>query len=302
MTLRTQLLGGLWGRAHMSPVEDAGAAALAAEQAAPAPVDPVASEDHEAGDAASAAAATREADDAEARGEAPAEPERPKRQPWERKRIDKLTADAKAAQEAREAAEARAQAAEARAATYEALYGRQEASSAPAAGAPPPPAGDRVYTQAEFDAETSRRANITRLNERIEGVFDAGLKAKGAEWNTRINEAARAFGSDLQQRPDIFEALTALPNAADVYFELAGDLDHMAEVLTLPPVQLGMELARLSAKAGTSPKGPSVSRAPAPIAPLDGAAPEAEDLTKVPMEEYARTREAQMAARQAARR
>jgi hypothetical protein len=277
-----------------APVEDAGAAAVAAEAAAPPPVDPAAAADHEGDDAAEAAGATREADDREARGE-PAEPEKPARIPWQNKRIDKLTAEAKAQQERADRLEREAQEARDRVASYEALYGK------PDGAAPAPAGGPRTYTELELQAEAARIANVNRLNERIEGVFDAGVKAKGTEWNARVQQAAQAFGADLQKRPDFFEALTALPNPEAIYFELAGDLDHFAEVLAMPPVKMGMELASIAHRA-SSPRPPNVSRAPAPITPLDGQAPEDIAMDKLPMDDYVRVREKQMAERQASRR
>lgn len=255
-------------------------------------------DDHEAGSAAAAAAATREADDADASGEPAPEPEKkPARVPWQVKRIDKLTAEAREAQEAREAAERRAQEAERRAQAYEALYGK-DGGAAPAAGDAPAPAG-RTYTEKDVQAEAVRIANVRQLNERIDRVFDDGLKSKGADWNTRVSTAAAAFGADLQQRPDFFEALTALPNPDEVYYALAGDLDHFAEVLAMGPAQMGIALATMATKGG--PKSPSVSRVPAPIAPLDASAPEEVPLDKADMSDYVKIREKQQAERRAAR-
>lgn len=239
-----------------------------------------------------------------------ADPPPPKRIPWQNRRIDQLTARVSQAEERNAELEREAQAARERAAAYEALYGRAE--DPPAGGAPPPPpaggaapptspTGERLYTKTELEAEAARVANVNRLNERIEGVFNAGATAHGKAWTERVSAAGAAFGTDLQKRPDLFEALTALPNPEAVYFQLAGDLDHFADVLAMPPIQLGMELARLSVAAGGTVKPQRLSNAPAPITPVEGnggGGGGGEETT----EQYAERRERERAARYAGQR
>lgn len=244
-------------------------------------------------------------------GDPPPAPEpKPARIPWQNRRIDQLTARVSQAEERNAELEREAQAARERAAAYEALYGRAE--DPPAGGAPPPPpaggaapptspTGERLYTKTELEAEAARVANVNRLNERIEGVFNAGATAHGKAWTERVNAAGAAFGTDLQKRPDLFEALTALPNPEAVYFQLAGDLDHFADVLAMPPIQLGMELARLSVAAGGTVKPQRLSNAPAPITPVEGnggGGGGGEETT----EQYAERRERERAARYAGQR
>jgi hypothetical protein len=248
-------------------------------------------------------------------GDPPPAPEpKPARIPWQNRRIDQLTARATAAEERAAQLERDAAAARERAAAYEALYGRSD--DPPAGGAPPPPPpppgagaaprtdGARVYTQAELDAEVARAANLRVLNDRCETMFQSGGTKHGKDWSNRIQAAGQAFGPELAKRADFFDALTGLPNPEDVYFALVGDLDHLADVLTMPPVKMGMELARLSVENGAAPvRQPRLSNAPPPIVPVEngaggGSGAQGEETT----EQYAARREREREARFAARR
>lgn len=199
--------------------------------------------------------------------ESPAAPARPD---WKDARLAKQTAKLREAEETAAAATRQATESAAELARYRQQYGAQP----PVAGAPAPtaavPSADRLYTKAELDIETARAANIKVLNDKCEQMFDAGASQLGDQWKQRVAAAQNAFGEDLRQRPDFFEALTTLPNSAAVYSELAGDLNHFAEVLALSPTRLGMELAQLSVKVGNGPSPRQVSQAPAPITPIDG--------------------------------
>lgn len=256
------------------------------------------------GGEAGAGDAAGEGGDAAGDGDEPPAPPKT-RTPWTVKRIDQLTATSKAAAERAERAEAEAANYRSQVAAYEALYGKPEG----AAGAPPaaaPAAADpaaRTYTQAEVQEEARRIASLQTLNTKCETLFNDGAKKHGDAWKAQVDAAGQAFGADLRQRGDFFQALTDLPNGADVYHQLTGDLDHFAEVLAMGPVQLGMELAGLSAKANAKPKGPAVSRAPAPIEPIDGSGGNGDTpLEKLSMADYAKVREKQREERMAARR
>lgn len=239
--------------------EDGGAGGGGAAPEA-APAEPVPAEPAAGGDDPPAAAAQPAGDD---------EPAPRSRTPWQVKRIDALTAEKRAAEEARVEAEKRAADAEARASAYEALYGRQD-------GAPPPPAAapaggepaTKVYTQADVQAEAQRIASLQTLNDKCENLFAEGAEKHGDDWKARVEQVGKAFGPELSNRVDLFQALTKIPNAADVYHALAGDLDHFGEVLAMSPLDLGMELATLSTKVAQKPKAPAVSRVPAPIDPV----------------------------------
>lgn len=227
---------------------------------------------------------------------------KPTRVPWQTKRIDQLTAKAKQAEEdAAEKARALAEA-QARVAAYEALYGRNDDTPSPQPQAIPQPQGERLYSQAEVQAEAQRIAANQALNTRLEGLFQEGSQSYGQEFINRVNAAGQAFGPELGSRVDFFQALAELPNGVAVYHSLAGDLDHMAEVLTMSPIKLGMELTRMSQAASAKPKAPAVSRTPAPIDPIEGpSGGDAQDMSKMSMDDYVKARNAQREARYAGR-
>lgn len=229
----------------------------------------------------------------------PADPPPPTRVPWQSRRIDSLTSRAKTAEEIAAAKDAELAATKARLEQYEALYGRDD--NAPAAAAPPaaaPPAGERVFTAAEVQSEAAKLAARQALEQRLEGIYQEGGKTYGADWQKRLSAAGAALGPELQARPDFFEVLSKLPNAVDVYYKLAGDPDHLAEVLAMQGADLGLELAKVSSAATVKAKPKTPSKAPPPIDPIDanGSADE-NDLTKVDMAEYAARREKQIAER-----
>lgn len=119
------------------------------------------------------------------------------------------------------------------------------------------------------EAEKVRAEEYTkRLNKGLEDMDAAGKQAFGAEWDTRIVQAAELFGQELAKRPDILEALTDLPNSAAVYHELAGDLDKMEALIGMPAYKMGAELARMSDRLGAPKPAPKVSKAPKPIKPI----------------------------------
>lgn len=223
------------------------------------------------------------ADDAEADADADPEPPKPKKD-WRDRQIIRAREQAKAEREAREAAEKRA-------AAYEALYGKPDGEG----DAAPAEDGRRAYTQEEFQQAVAARARVETLNQRCEAMFEAGSKTHKGDWQDRVNELGQAFGDQLVQRLDFFETLTDLPNGADVYHHLAGDLDEVEAILSLPPHKLGAKLAALSgelrAKPAATPK--PVSKAPPPIKPLDvkGGERDLESLANDPnasMEEFDR--------------
>lgn len=226
---------------------------------------------------------------------------KPQRVPWQVKRIAELTAQNKANQEAAAAATKRADDAVAEAAAYKALYGDPNAPVAPVAPAADPADPERRYTRSELQEEAARIATVNTLNQKCESLFETGTKTHGAEWTKRVGEVGLAFGAELRTRPDFFEAITDLPNGADVYHALAGDLDQLDEVLHMTPVKMGAHLERMSAKAASKP-GRQISRVEDPIDPVNDRAGTREvDLAKVPMDDYAKIREKQRADRYAAR-
>ncbi len=205
----------------------------------------------------------------------PQEPAQPKREPWFQRRIDELTRQ-KRDSERREAALQ---------AMLEAQRGGQPAQpqpgAQPATGQQPDP-----YQLAEQIARTQS------LNEAANRTYEAG-KAAHQDFDAAV--AGMRQVADLSERRDFLEAVTALPNAHDVFYHLGKDLDQAAHVLSLPPVKMAIELATMSAQLGR-PK--PQSKAPAPISPVGASATPSSGLSDdLPMSEWLARREKQLEGR-----
>lgn len=230
-------------------------------------------EPEEEGDPEPAAAAAEEGDP---------NPEPPKKRiPWQTKRIDTLTAkNAQLAEEARVARE--------EAATLRAL---QESGGTGGGAAP---------SEEEINRRAAAISSANDINRQVNALYDAQI-AKDPKLGERIVAVRAAVGDQLQARPDFFQAIIALDNGGEVFNTLTKDIDHLAEILEMPPITMGIELAKLSAKAG--PKDPIISAAGArrPPKPIESAA--ATDLAlddpNLPQAEYSRRRAEEREARRA---
>lgn len=210
------------------------------------------SEDAPSGDDQSAAGAE---------GDDEAEPEA-KRRDWGLKRkIDKQTARLKTVEQERDEAIARAK-------TLEELYAKPEGERTD---------GERESIRLQVRGEEAARVReefrAQSLNKAADKLFDDGAKAFPNTWEKRVTELRDLFGEELGKRPDFLEAVTDLDNAPAVWHELGGDPESMDRLLSLPPVRLGVELARLSGRLA-APKPNPISKAPVPIKPLQDLARE----------------------------
>lgn len=157
------------------------------------------------------------------------------------------------------------------------------------------------------DYERGRReAYEERVNQDFTQACNT-LFAKGVqEYGDEMGEARdRLNAVGWGNRPDALAAVTQLPDGHRVYRELARDLDNAARVLTLPPMAMAMELARMAGRE-TSPANvsretmdngaglPPVSRAPEPTRSIGGnsRAPDRPlDHPQVSMAEFIRRRD-----------
>lgn len=193
------------------------------------------------------------------------------RQPWHVKRLGQVVAE-------RDEVRAALDAANAKIAAFESGEG-----------------GGKLYTEDEvrsrIDTEASQKARLRELDTRLDTMFDAGAKAH-KDFGDRVDSYVKAFGVEtLRGRQDFFEAVSDLPNGADVIHALGGDLDQMADLLEMPPHKMGMALATLSADLA-KPKGAVVSKVPAPIVPLEKTTVSEMDIAdpRLPMDEFVRRR------------
>jgi hypothetical protein len=128
------------------------------------------------------------------------------------------------------------------------------------------------------------------------------LYTKGRqEFGEGMDEAVRSLNAvGFGNRPDALAAITNLPDGHKVYRALAGDMENASRILSLPPMAMAVELARLSlgghAANGTPAAPPmpppAATQAPEPRAPIGGhpRAP-ARPLNQMSMAEFIRTRD-----------
>ena len=213
------------------------------------------------------------------------EPEQqPGRDPEIQRRIDQLTRDRYEAR--RERDEARAQMAE---------WQRQQQRQQQPAG-PEGEAEERAYQrfqQQRIEEDFNRQCN---------DLWQRGVDEYGQE----MSEAKRGLDAvGWGNRPDALAALTALPDGHRVYRELAGDLDNAARILSLPPMRMAVELARMSRDApqnaatvsretNREPLEGRRTRAPEPLRPVGGNSRRAEmrlDDPRMTIAEHIRQRD-----------
>ncbi len=142
---------------------------------------------------------------------------------------------------------------------------------------------ERERIRKEEAAKLTEQARFTTLGNNLEKLHKDGLAAFPNTWEGRSTQAREAIGEEMGNRPDFLEALVDLPNTPQVYHHLAGDLDEVERLLSLPAHKMGMELARLSDKLA-KPAPRERSKAPPPIRPLErgGSERDLEDLINDP--------------------
>jgi hypothetical protein len=221
---------------------------------------------------------TPEPAEQETSGESPAE-QQPEEPSEAQRRLDRLTREKYEAQRQRDELAAMLQAQ--RQQQQQLQYGQ------------PQPA-DPVEAARQDGFRQAHEAQIAeRFNQACNGLFQRGQTEFGDMPDAVSALNAVGYGS----RPDVLAALTELPDGHRVYRQLAGDLDNAARVLTLNPMQMALELARMS-QSGTGTTSVSretptnASRAPAPLRPVGGnsAAPR-KRLDQMTMAEFIRERE-----------
>ena len=188
---------------------------------------------------------------------------KPKREPWHQKRIDELT---KARREAeRENAALRAM-----------LESRNTDTKTS------PVMSDDVIT-----SRANEIVKVQRLNDAANALANTG-KTAYPDFNEAVSGIAQV--ADLSQRPDFLEAVTDLPNGHDVFYMLGKDPDEAAHILSLPPVKMALELAKLSAKAAR-PNKVITSNAPKPITPITKTSTSSAEISDdLPMAEWLKRR------------
>lgn len=197
--------------------------------------------------------------EAKAEGEGEAKDTKPKNDDvpdWAKKRFGELTRQ-------RSEADRRAQELEARLAQYE----QREQQQPEAEGQPRQPQQPPVdpYVLAEHIADT--RA----FNQRCDDIYETGSK-EFQDFDTALGNFQLLGGLPRH----LVEAADATGNPAKVLYELGKNPAEAERLMNLPPVRLGVEMAK---RAAAAPAAKPISKAPAPISPVDGAARTSDGLT-----------------------
>lgn len=184
--------------------------------------------------------------------------EPPANPPWHIRRIGELTAQKNAAAERAAAVEARAAALEAEIATLRA--GQQPAGPATTQPGQPHPVAQPRLTEADIEQRARAIAEESIQTADANVSYNAGV-AKYPDFDARIKSFQMIGG--LQ--PEQIQAALATGAAHDVLYTLAGNLDEAARILSLPPLQTAVEMAKIAAK---QPAVARASAAPPPVTPI----------------------------------
>lgn len=135
-------------------------------------------------------------------------------------------------------------------------------------------AGEAIITnQAELDrlveAQAERALAAKQFNESCNAAAEAGRQAFGAEdFNKSVAGLVQLVDmkdpSQAATYNQFINAALATGKAPELLFALGRDQNEAARLMLLPPVQLGIEMARLAAKPAPAP----ISGAPKPIEPI----------------------------------
>lgn len=153
-----------------------------------------------------------------------------------------------------------------------------------------------IETLANQRAQELYRQRIRQ--ERVNSVLSAG-NTEYKDFTERCNVVAQLGGADSPDFMAIVTDPSIVPDGHKVIAALADDPNEAARILSLPSVAMSAELARFAERVGkpASP-GKQVSRAPAPIRPIAGAAKASDEPSPDdPEDDWFRKREAQRAAR-----
>ena len=170
---------------------------------------------------------------------------------WVPKRIGEITA-------ARRAAEERAQRAEAE------LAALRAGNAAPEHQQQYQQPGQQQPTVEQIERQVAERMS---MNSRIQAINEAGAKEFGDDFEKSVQNLQMAGVGG----PDFLRVLTSVPNAEKIvtYLGKAENLNDAMRVATMDPVQMGIELTKMSTKAAKA-LSKQVSKAPAPATTIDG--------------------------------
>jgi len=178
------------------------------------------------------------------------------------------------------------------------------------------------YTQEEFqrqvEAAAARQAELNEFNRVCNEVAAQGRSAFGeAEFNGRVAELSKivngADQGEVAKYNDFLLATIETGQGPKLLHALGGDLNNAARIMSLSPVKMAVELAKLALAdaggGGSAPAGNAITSAPRPITPVGArnaeaaniAASDANRADALSTRDWMAKREAEVAARFAAR-
>lgn len=163
---------------------------------------------------------------------------------WAQRRIDQLTREKYEERRLREASEARLREIQ----PHQAQTGQ-------------------ATTHDQIREEAKKLIQEERFNESCNKVFDAGKTEFSGDWDSSLRTFSMLGGASQ----DFLEAVTSMDHGHKVLHALGQDPETAERVLSLPPVRMAIELAKIEASLSApkpAPTPPPVSRAPEPIKPV----------------------------------
>lgn len=196
------------------------------------------------------------------------QPETPKPQQkkplsWEMKRIHEETNKRRQAEE--RARELEAELARAR--------GGAAPTDPPADGAPPSIEEIRRQEREAIRREETVNAEIARRNAACNATFEKGV-ADIPDFDDARVSLVSAFGHEINTKPEFLDAITELDNGHQVFAELGRNPAEAERILSLSPVKMALEIARMGDKLAkpATPAPKPISKVPPPVTPVGGSA------------------------------
>ncbi|MBB3521054.1 hypothetical protein [Rhizobium sp. BK456] len=196
------------------------------------------------------------------------QPETPKPQQkkplsWEMKRIHEETNKRREAEQ--RARELEAELARAR--------GGAAPTETPADGTPPSIEEIRRQEREAIRREETVNAEIARRNAACNATFEKGV-ADIPDFDDARVSLVSAFGHEINTKPEFLDAITELDNGHQVFAELGRNPAEAERILSLSPVKMALEIARMGDKLAkpATPAPKPISKVPPPVTPVGGSA------------------------------
>jgi predicted RNase H-like nuclease (RuvC/YqgF family) len=138
--------------------------------------------------------------------------------------------------------------------------------------------------EALVEQRATQKAQQEQIQARGKSVATVG-ETEYPDWGAAV-QTLDALGISNDQ----VSAILGMDDAHKVIYSLGKNPEEAARILSLPAVQQGRELERLALKAA-QPAAKAVSKAPAPITPVDSNVSAEVDPSKLSMEEWVKWRE-----------